>query len=500
MTSQELKNSILHLAVQGKLVPQETRDESATELLRRINKCRANAIAERKLFIDKKHTADVITEEDIPYDLPSSWIWVRFADIVAFNSGKTPARQDTTCWSNGIIPWLSIADMVADGITYTTKYKVSKQAITSCFAEKISPAGTVIMSFKLTIGKMSILGVDAVHNEAIISIFPTAENQDAEVLKKYLFKILPIIAVKGDSKNAVKGKTLNATSISNLMIPLPPLAEQERIVAKIEELLPYVEEYDKTEKRLQKLNDEFPDKLRKSILQQAVQGKLTERHPDDEPACELLRHIREEKVQLVAEKKGKADKSYNPITEDELPFELPKGWAATRIGELGFYRKGPFGSSLTKQMFVPKSSNSVKVYEQKNAIQKDCNLGEYYITREYFESKMKGFEVFPGDIIVSCAGTIGETYVMPTKCEQGIINQALMRIKIVEAMDLEYFLLYFDYVLKASAQKNSKGSAIKNIPPFEILKNMVMPLPPLAEQKRIVARVEELLTICDKLK
>ena len=112
---------------------------------------------------------------------------------------------------------------------------------------------------------------------------------------------------------------------------------------------------------------------------------------------------------------------------------------------------------------------------------------------------MKGFEVFPGDIIVSCAGTIGETYVMPIECEQGIINQALMRMKIVEAMDLEYFLLYFDYVLKASAQKNSKGSAIKNIPPFEILKNMVMPLPPLAEQKRIVARVEELLAVCDEL-
>ena len=113
---------------------------------------------------------------------------------------------------------------------------------------------------------------------------------------------------------------------------------------------------------------------------------------------------------------------------------------------------------------------------------------------------MKGFEVYPGDIIVSCAGTIGESYVMPSECEQGIINQALMRMKIVDAMNLDYFLLYFDYVLKASAQRNSKGAAIKNIPPFDILKNMVMPLPPLAEQKRIIARVDELLAACGGLK
>lgn len=500
MTAQDLKNSILQLAVQGKLVPQNASEEPASELLKRIKSFRAEAIINKTLTIDKKHTAAPITEDDIPYDLPPSWEWVRFADIVTFNSGKTPARQDTVSWSNGVCPWVSIADMVADGVTFDTKEKVSEKAISESFSGKISPVGTMIMSFKLTIGKMSILGIDAVHNEAIISIFPTVERNDEDTIKAYLFKILPLVAVTGNFKNAVKGKTLNATSISNLMIPLPPLAEQVRIVAKIEELLLYLNEYDEMEKRLSALNAEFPDKLRKSILQQAVQGRLTERDSYDEPASELLKRIRAEKTKLISEGKGKADKSYAPITKEDLPFDLPKGWTAVRIGELGFYRKGPFGSSLTKQMFVPKSSNSVKVYEQKNAIQKDWSLGEYYIPRDYFESHMKGFEVYPGDVIVSCAGTIGESYVMPNECEQGIINQALMRMKIVDAMNLDYFLLYFDYVLKASAQKNSKGAAIKNIPPFEIFKNMVMPLPPLAEQKRILARVKELLAVCDGLK
>ena len=151
-------------------------------------------------------------------------------------------------------------------------------------------------------------------------------------------------------------------------------------------------------------------------------------------------------------------------------------------------------------MFVPKGNNAVKVYEQKNAIQKDATLGEYYITRDYFESKMTGFEVFPGDVIVSCAGTIGETYILPDGIEQGIINQALMRMKLYEPIYVPYFLLYFDFVLKRDARSSSKGSAIKNIPPFEVLKNYLVPLPPLDEQKRIVKRVEEILPLCERLK
>lgn len=497
MTAQDLKNSILQLAVQGKLVPQNADGEPASELLKRIRVEKERLVKEGKVFIDKKHTPDPISEDDYLFDIPDSWCWARFADIVTFYSGKTPERHTSDYWNTGKYTWVSIADMISDGITTSSKEEISQKAFDDCFSAKITPAGTMIMSFKLTIGKISILGVDAVHNEAIISIFPFTDDV---ILKKYLFKILPLIANAGDSKNAIKGKTLNATSISNLMIPVPPLAEQERIVAKIEELLPLISEYDESEKRLTKLNEAFPDKLRKSILQQAVQGKLTERDPADEPASELLKRIKTEKEALMKSGKIKKEKPLPEITEDEKSFDIPEQWCSVRIGDVGIYKKGPFGSSLTKSMFVPKSPDAVKVYEQKNAIQKDHTLGEYYIARDYFEKKMRGFEIFPGDIIVSCAGTIGETYVMPENIEQGIINQALMRMKIVPSIDLDYFLLYFDYVLKIDAQGSSKGSAIKNIPPFEIFKKMILPLPPLAEQKRIVKRVEELLALCDELK
>ena len=233
--------------------------------------------------------------------------------------------------------------------------------------------------------------------------------------------------------------------------------------------------------------------LKNAILQEAIEGRLVPQNPNDEPASALLARIRKEKEQLVkAGKLKKKDLEVKPISEDEFPFEIPKGWVWVRWGELGEYKKGPFGSSLIKSMFVPQSDEAVKVYEQKNAIQKDYSLGDYYVTKEKYET-MTGFTVRPGDIIVSCAGTIGETYLLPPEAPIGIINQALMRAKLHLDSIIPYWLLHFQYVLLIENKLKGSGSAIKNIPPFEVLKAMPVPLPPLAEQHRIVAKIEELL-------
>lgn len=239
--------------------------------------------------------------------------------------------------------------------------------------------------------------------------------------------------------------------------------------------------------------------LKKSILQYAMQGKLVLQDPNDEPASELLKRIKAEKEQLIKDGKIKKEKPLPPITQDEIPYYLPQGWQWVRVHDLGIYKKGPFGSALTKKIFVPKCENSIKVYEQKNAIQKNAFLGNYYITKDYYEKYMKNFTVIPGDVIVSCAGTIGETYILPNNIELGIINQALMRMRITKKIDLKYFLTYFEIILKQTSIEKSKGSAIKNIPPFEIFKSMLVPLPPLSEQKRIVSKVEELMQLVDKL-
>ena len=316
--------------------------------------------------------------------------------------------------------------------------------------------------------------------------------------------------------NGIAVPKLNQEHLNSILVPLPPLSEQEAIVAELSKYAPLLDEYQLAYSEIKLLNDSFPERLKKSILQEAVQGKLVPQDPSDEPAEALLERIRAEKQRLIKEGKIKKDKHESVIfrrdnshyekrgseevcIDDEIPFEVPSSWALIRLDDIGIYRKGPFGSSLTKSMFVPKGADTVKVYEQKNAIQKDHTLGTYYITRQYYESKMKSFTVEPGDILVSCAGTIGETYILPEQIELGIINQALMRMTIFAPIDLDYFLLYFDYVLKQAAKETSKGSAIKNIPPFEIFKKLILPLPPLEEQKRIVEKVRELESLCNSL-
>ena len=155
---------------------------------------------------------------------------------------------------------------------------------------------------------------------------------------------------------------------------------------------------------------------------------------------------------------------------------------------MAHYKKGPFGSSITKAMFVPESKDAIKVYEQKNAINKNDTLGNYFVTKEKYE-ELKGFEVFPGDIIVSCAGTIGETFVMPNSMRKGIINQALMKISLFDSSIKDFYLIYFDCKLKALANEQGYGMALKNIPPFDILKQYLVPLPPLPEQRRIIDKI-----------
>ena len=246
---EQLKKSILQEAIQGKLVAPKTIDEPASVLLERIKEEKAKLFKAGKL--KKKDLVDSVIfkgednkyyeqiggetidiTEDIPFDLPSTWSWVRFGQYIKMTIGKTPPRGETIYWVNGKHPWVSISDMVEYGTILTTKEKVSVNA-EKLFGD-ITPTGTLLMSFKLTVGRTAILSIEAYHNEAIISIYPFIDNEYSA--RNYLFYILPIIANLGDSKDAIKGKTLNSKSLYNLLTPLPPLKEQKRIVAKIEEL------------------------------------------------------------------------------------------------------------------------------------------------------------------------------------------------------------------------------------------------------------------------
>ena len=487
MTAQDLKNAILQLAVQGKLVPQDPNDEPASELLKRIKVEKERLIKEGLVSIDKKHTPSPIAEDDIPYDIPDTWCWVKFADIVTFYSGKTPERHTAEYWNNGECTWVSIADMVADGITVETKEKITKTALSDCFSGKMSPAGTMIMSFKLTIGKISVLGVDAVHNEAIISIFPFLDDA---TLKDYLFKVLPLVANGGDSKNAIKGKTLNATSLSNLMIPLPSLAEQRRIVAKIEELMPLVEEYGKVEERLTVLNAEFPDKLRKSILQQAIQGKLTERDPADGPASELLKRIRAEKERLVKEGKIKKEKPLPPIAEEEIPFEIPENWEWVRLGDLGETQTGTTPSTKDSRFF----GKDIPFIKPADIFCDHINYDNEGLS--YLGSEQSRIIQANSVMMVCIGGSIGKTY---HNDRDVCCNQQINTITPIQCNTIFIWLVLSSNYFFEALQFRATGTATP-IVNKNLWCNIPVPLPPLAEQQRIVDRVNELLALCDELK
>ncbi|MDD7722218.1 MAG: restriction endonuclease subunit S, partial [bacterium] len=245
-----LKKSILQEAIQGRLVPQCASEEPASILLQRIRDEKQRLVKEGKL--KKKDVVDSVIckgddnkyyeqvgkqcediTEEIPFDLPDSWAWTRLSTIVIMTIGKTPPRGVQSFWADGIYPWVSISDMSEGGIINKTKEKVSEYAASNVFSA-ISPKGSLLMSFKLTVGRTSILGIDAYHNEAIITILPYMDNNN--IMKMYLLKLLPILSTHGDSKDAIKGKTLNSKSLAKLLVPLPPIKEQQRIVAQIEKL------------------------------------------------------------------------------------------------------------------------------------------------------------------------------------------------------------------------------------------------------------------------
>ena len=494
MSPEQLKASILQHAIQGKLVEQRPEEGTAEELYQQIQK-------EREKYKIKELSVEDIGDE--LFDIPETWKWVHLQDIVkkTIKRGKSPKYAE----NSKVQVFAQKCNVKTGGINMELALFLDEASIEKYPTEEYMCDGDIVINSTGggTMGRVGIFhDTDRKDDMAIVpdghvTVIRACDSIDNKYLYYFIKHNQKYLETQGEgSTNQTELKPL---TIASLVLPLPPFKEQHRIVAKIEELLPYVDRYAEAYEKLEQFNAKFPEDMKKSILQYAIQGKLVEQRPEEGTAEELYQQIQEEKQKLIKEGKIKKEKPLAEITEDEIPFDIPESWKWVRFNDFGVYKKGPFGSALTKSMFVPKSDTTVKVYEQKNAIQKDATLGEYYITREYFEEKMRGFEVEPGDVIVSCAGTIGETYVMPEKIEQGIINQALMRMSLMPSVYKPYFLLFFDVVLKKSAKEGSKGSAIKNIPPFEVLKNYLVPLPPLEEQHRIISKVNELLPYCDQL-
>ncbi len=505
-----LRETILTLAMQGKLVPQDPKDQPASELLKEIEAEKKRLVKEGK--IKEPKPLPPINPEEGPYEVPESWEWVKLGNVTSYVIGKTPDTKNPDYWSDSSgYYWASIGDLPWHGDIVTTKKKITKKASESVFSYPPIPDGSLLMSFKLSIGKTAIAKVPLYHNEAIVSFYKLNEG-----LQNWLYQILTQVTTTGEQKAAIMGNTLNSESLRNLLIPLPPLAEQCRIVAKIDELMARVDELERkrdarNEKRLAmhqaaiaRLLDagdanasrtgrdfifahfgelygtkENVAELRKAILQLAVMGCLVPQDSQDQPASELLKEIEAEKKRLVQEGKIKEPKPLPPIKPEEVPYQVPKGWEWVRFAQITINRD-------SERIPIEK--------EQRKNIQGDY---DYYGASGVID-KVNDF-LFDKDLLL--IGEDGANLVTRSTPIAFFARGKYWVNNHAHVIDSTHTTV-LDYLEKCINSIDLKPYVTGTAQPKmnqEKMNSILIPLPPLPEQRRIVAKVDELMALCDKL-
>ena len=519
MTAQQLKNSILQMAVQGKLVPQNPNDKPASVLLQRIKAEKQELIKAGKIKKDKKSSeifrgathnlpyayCEQIGKEirdisdEIPFEIPESWEWVRLGFIGDWGSGATPSRTNKEYYG-GNIPWLKTGDL-NDGIITNIPEKITELALEKT-SVRLNPVGSVLIAmYGATIGKLGILNIPATTNQACCACLPILVNNN------YLFYFL-MSHKESFTKKAEGGAQPNISKekIISTLFPLPPLAEQKRIVEKIEQLLPFIEKYEQAETQLTALNTSIPEMLKKSILQESVQGKLVPQNPFDEPASVLLERIRAEKQELIKAGKIRKDKHESAIITrdkipyeiidgkerciaDEVPFEIPDSWCWCRLGTIFQHNTGKTLNSSNHQGTMMQYITTSNLYWDRFELDK---LREMLFT----DSEVEKCTVTKGDLLVCEGGDIGRAAIWNYDYPMRIQNH-IHRLRSYAPVEV-YFFYYVFYLYKRAGLIGGKGIGIQGLSSNAIDK-LLIPLPPLAEQKKIVAKIEELMQYCDKL-
>ena len=492
MTPQELKSSILQLAVQGRLVEQRPEEGTAEELYRQIQEEKQNLIKEGK--IKKEKPLPEITEDEIPFDIPESWKWVRLGDIVSRN----PKNSLDDELEVSFIPMNCVFDgyrnqhtfeikkwgQIKKGFTHFANGDIGIAKITPCFQNRKS----VIFS---NLEK----GVGA----------GTTELSVIRVIKETILAEYVLWFVKTDYfiSNGVKSfsgtagqQRIDKDYISNCLFPLPPLAEQKRIVAKIEELLPYIDRYEKAWSRLEDFNKRFPDDMQKSVLQMAIQGKLVEQRPEEGTGEELYQQIQEEKQRLISEGKIKKEKPLPEIKEDEVPFDIPESWKWVRLGDVLSVYGGKRIPAGRKLIDIDTGHIYIRVSDMKNGTVMTDNL--LFVPNDIYDS-ISRYIIKKEDIYITVAGTIGRVGKIPPELDGANLTENADRLVFLN-INQDWLIKTLDsplvkeQIAEATTKVGQPKLAIKRIQELQI------PLPPLAEQKRIVEKLEEILPLCDKLK
>ena len=495
MNAQQLRNSILQEAIEGRLVPQDPNDEPASVLLERIREEKKRLVKEGKL--KKKDLEEKpISEDEKPFEIPDSWEWCRINDIIF------PPKYGTSNKSlpQGDVPVLRMGNIQNGEIVFDKLVYSNSQTDN----EKYNLiAGDLLFNRTNSAELVGKTGVYRGQRKAIFAGYLIL-LRPINIYSDYLNSVLGSSYARSYCKEVktigVQQCNINAEKISTFVIPLPPLAEQKRIVAKIEELLPKVEEYGKAQDALDKLNKELPERLKKSILQEAISGRLVPQDPNDEPASVLLDKIRKEKAQLVKEGKlKKKDLIDPPITDDEKPFDIPDSWEWVRLSGIALdSADGPFGSNLKSEHYT--NRKEVRIIQLSNIGElgwKDTN--SKYTTYEHLETISRS-EAYPGDVIIAKMMPAGRAIICPSDDPKYVLSSDAVRFNFDKRINRKF--LY--YAINSPVFINQVYSEVQGITRVRTsltkLRYYLIPLPPLAEQKRIVAKIEQLFGEIDKLK
>ena len=472
MTPQELKNSILQLAIQGKLVEQHPEEGTAQELYAQIQAEKQRLIQSGKL--KKEKPLPKITDDEKPFEIPEGWMWVRIGQIFSLQAGKNITSANIYEQKDLKHPYLCYGGNGVRG--YVSSFNREGH-----FA-LIGRQGALCGNINVAKGKFY-----ATEHAVVVDHF----NQSDVKWGEWFLKALNL----NQYATATAQPGLAVSTIIKVLIPLPPLAEQKRIISKIEELLPLVDRYEQAWTKLEDFNRRFPEDMKKSILQQAIQGKLVEQRAEEGTAQELYAQIQAEKQRLIKEGKLKKEKPLPEITEDEKPFEIPEGWMWVRLGTL-------------TEMITSGSRDWAKYYSETG----DIFLRMGNLSKNSFDLRLdkiqrvtipgntegKRTSLQAGDLLFSITGDVGMLGLIPPNFGVAYINQHTAMLRFMEKERNRYipYLLLTDYAQKFY---NGNQHGIKNSFRLDSIAWLPVPLPPLIEQKRIVDRLEELLPLCERL-
>ena len=462
MTPEQLKASILQYAMEGKLVKQDPNDEPASDTVK------------------TKSMEESRTE---PYKIPVNWKWIRLGSGVRFINGRAYKKSELLMDSN-LTPVLRVGNLFTNSSWYYSDLKLDK--------DKYIDNGDLIYAWSASFGPRIWNGEHVIYH---YHIWKTVINEGID--KKFLYYFLSDPhKVLGETKlHGSTMKHVNKTNMEKLPFPLPPLEEQKRIVAKIEKLMPLVDEYAESYNRLQKIDNEFEDKLKQSVLQYAMEGKLVKQDPSDEPASELIKKIENEKAELIKEGKIKKSKKLPAITDEEKPFDIPDSWEWVRLGIISEVRGGkrvPRGMKLSEtSSYCP----YIRVTDMENNSVAQETLR--YATKKIYE-EISRYIITSEDVYFSIAGTIGKVGIVPCNLSGALLTENAARLT-------PYYInkKFMVYLLSSPIVKNQHRKILSKVaqPKLSLikLKRTIVPLPPLEEQKRIVLKINKLQEVISGL-